>query len=369
MVTPIPKVASPSDPSDYRPISILPAFPVDTERQLNLQIEEITEATVTAIYQNGGFTKVWLGLKFVFAVTVGTMLGWFWHRVHQLQRKPVLLEWMLMGLGGAMTLLNLPIELATLSMDMPFMLLLTDIRQGIFYAVLLSFWLIFTGEHLMIQLDNQRTTLFNYWRHLSAVGVSCVALFAFDMCERGIKLRNPFYSVWISPLTANIASIFIGIATISAVIYFVFLCFMVYRVMKNIGAKKTSMSTMSAARRHRYNGIIYRFQFLMLATIVCAAFTVVGFVMGQVDEQQLKWNETTSIEMNSAFLTGVYGMWNIYVVALLALYAPSHKKHQQIVPPPSNMSTEEIEFSNFPAESNPSEISSLTSFSRKSAFE
>lgn len=45
-----------------------------------------------------------------------------------------------------------PLEYLTLQFEMPCMLLLGDIKQGIFYAVLLSFWLVFAGEHLMVSL-------------------------------------------------------------------------------------------------------------------------------------------------------------------------------------------------------------------------
>lgn len=81
-----------------------------------------------------------------------------------------------------------------------------------------------------------------------------------------------------------------------------------------------------AARRLHYEGIIYRFQFLMLATLLCAALTVVGFIMGQASEGKWKWDDNVEVEFTSAFLTGVYGMWNIYIFALIILYAPSHKK-------------------------------------------
>lgn len=155
----------------------------------------------------------------------------------------------------------------------------------------------------------------------------CTSLFIFDMCERGVQLRNPFYSIWVSSaIGAHFAFAFIVLAGISAGIYFVFLCYMIWRVFCNISLKRSSLPTMSTARRLHYEGIIYRFQFLMLATLLCAGMTVVGFIMGQMAEGQWKWDENIELELTSAFFTGVYGMWNIYIFALIILYAPSHKQ-------------------------------------------
>lgn len=99
--------------------------------------------------------------------------------------------------------ISVPLEYLTLMFDMPFMPLLADIRQGVFYAQLLSFWLIFAGEHMLIQ--DGASTLKTYWKHLSAVVTGCISLFAFDVCERGAQLRNPFYSIWMTKIGANIA--------------------------------------------------------------------------------------------------------------------------------------------------------------------
>lgn len=101
-------------------------------------------------------------------------------------------------------LLSVPIEYLTLTFDMPYILLLGDIRQGIFYAQLLSFWLVFAGEHMLIQEAGGNATLKLYWKHLSAVVIGCLSLFVFDVCERGAQLRNPFGSIWVTRIGANI---------------------------------------------------------------------------------------------------------------------------------------------------------------------
>ena len=43
-----------------------------------------------------------------------------------------------------------PLEWLTFFHEMTYMLLLSDIRQGATYAMLFSFWIIFVGEHMMV---------------------------------------------------------------------------------------------------------------------------------------------------------------------------------------------------------------------------
>lgn len=81
-----------------------------------------------------------------------------------------------------------------------------------------------------IQDDVERNRIRVYWRHLSAVLGGCLCLFIFDMCERGVQLRNPFYSIWVTEVGTNLALAFIILAGICAGLYFCFLSYMIWKV-------------------------------------------------------------------------------------------------------------------------------------------
>lgn len=333
----------------------------------NVEVGHITDIYLHVICMSQGFMKVWVSLKTVFFPILLFILIWFWRRVRILNRSPAVLEYMLFALGLTLLFLDLPIEYLTLIFDMPYMLLLGDIRQGVFYAMLLSFWLVFAGEHMLVQDNGEKNTLKMYWKHLSTIIIGCVSLLIFDLCERGIQLINPFYSIWVTPVGTNLALTFIVLAGLCASMYFIFLCYMIWKVFKNISIKRSILPSMSQARRLHYEGIIYRFNFLMLATVICAAVTIISFILGQVAEGQKKWDENMELELSSVLHTGVYGMWNVYVCAMLMLYAPSHKQWPDDTV--CGDSGEEVEFSRLPTEPSANEISSLTSFASKASID
>ncbi len=107
----------------------------------------------------------------------------------------------------------------------------------------------------------ERNGIFAYWKKLAVVLFGCLCLFVFDMCERGVQLRyikvtpfvvlklhlyfslirNPFFSIWVTDLGTNLALGFIILAGLSAGVFFLFLCFMIYKVFMTISQKQVRL--------------------------------------------------------------------------------------------------------------------------------
>ncbi|NXD29517.1 WLS protein, partial [Spelaeornis formosus] len=287
-------------------------LPVNDRKGINVGIGEIKDIRLVGIHQNGGFTKVWFAMKTFLTPSILIIMVWYWRRITLMTRAPVLLEKVIFALGISMTFINIPVEWFSIGFDWTWMLLFGDIRQGIFYAMLLSFWIIFCGEHMMDQ--SERNRLSGYWKQVGPIAVGSFCLFIFDMCERGVQLKNPFYSIWTTEVGTELAMAFIIVAGICLCLYFLFLCFMVFQVFRNISGKQSSLPAMSKARRLHYEVKILGHKIL--------------FYKRHFGPQKghWKWGDIT-IQVNSAFFTGIYGMWNLYVFALMFLYAPSHKNY------------------------------------------
>ncbi|XP_011614863.1 protein wntless homolog isoform X1 [Takifugu rubripes] len=303
-------------------------LPVNVRKKVNVGIGEIKDIRLVSIHQNGGFTKVWFAMKTFLTPSILIIMIWYWRRITLMNRPPVLLEKIILALGISMTFINIPVEWFSIGFNWTWMLLFGDIRQGIFYSMLLSFWIIFCGEHLMDQTERNRLSV--YWKQVGPIVFGSFCLFIFDMCERGVQLTNPFYSIWATDVGTELAMAFIIVAGICACLYFLFLCFMVFQVFRNISGKRMSLPAMSKARRLHYEVVLRlsRFKFLMLVTLFCAAMTVIFFIISQLQVNEGHWHlGDHMVQVNSAFFTGIYGMWNLYVFAIMFLYAPSHKRY------------------------------------------
>lgn len=278
---------------------------------------------MVAIHQNGGFTQVLLITKTVFFFITSLTLIWYCNRLNKLGRKKSLLEKTIIILGLAITQLNAPLEYLSLYFDLGFMNFLSDVRQGLLYCALLSFWRVFTGEHLLDGVQKSRLSL--YYKDLVIILTACIILFVFDSADRGIQWIDPFFTIW--EVDSFMARVFIAAVLFATSTYFVSLCYNVWLVQKNITSKKTSLPAMSSTRRLVYEGIIYRFHFLLIATIFSAGATFLAYILGQMGESSYWDDEANYLELqwSSATIFFVYAMWNCYILILMILYAPSHK--------------------------------------------
>ncbi|KAK6736098.1 hypothetical protein RB195_019026 [Necator americanus] len=299
-------------------------------RNPNCQIGKIANLRVVTIHQNGGFTLVWVWLKTFLFPAIVVAIWWYWSRVDKLVRKPLLLEKAIMTLGVSMAILDFPLEWISLIVRVPFMLLLGDIRQGAFYGVLFAFWLIFAGEHLID--DTTRNNITSYRFNLFFIILASSLLLIYDVCERGFQLNNPFYSIWSSETGSLVAKASVYTASLCAILYVVFLFGKIWKVWCTIKSKRSAQLYKNCEnRRLKVEAVIYRFKFLMLLTLLCAALTVSSYIIKQYGEAQIHSDdpeESVLTHGTSAFFTGTFGMWNIYVLLLLAMYAPSHKNYE-----------------------------------------
>lgn len=185
-----------------------------------------------------------------------------------------------------------------------------------------------------------------------------------------MQLSDPFFSIWDTKFGTNLAKTSLILASLGGFLYFCLIFYFVVKIFLQFKSKQSQLPHMSRIRRLFYEGIIYRFKFLLISTLICVAMTISFAIVNNLSENHWKFDdEKPVLNHTSAFLTGVYAMWNIYVSALMIFYAPSHKNKpsgQQITIDEQN--GEQVEFANltstYSANSNTTE-SIITAYATK----
>jgi len=245
--------------------------------EINKDIGIFSHINMPVIYQSPEFTKLWLSLQTCVFVSQWFFLVWFANRLAQLRRPKTLIEKSILALGISIQIGNLPVQWLALFMEAPWMLLLSDIRQGFAYMTLFAFWLVFMSEHL---LDKpHRDNLKNYALQLCFVLICGLAMFILDCVERGWQLNDPFWSVWDTVHGRNAAHVMPIVGGIFGALYLINLAFVIFKVSYNLFKRQQHF----VGKLHA-EGLIIRFQvktrspFFVLKTKLRSLLALLSFV-------------------------------------------------------------------------------------------
>lgn len=137
----------------------------------------------------------------------------------------------------------------------------------------------FCGEHCLDENDQKPWKTFrSYWKFICVVWLGCVCLLGFELSQRGMQLSDPFFDIWDSKNGSNLAMAMLITACSSVLCYFVLLIYLVSKVFWNFYSKQSQLPAMNRMRRAYYEGIIYRFKFLLVSTVLTAALTIAFFI-------------------------------------------------------------------------------------------
>jgi len=245
-------------------------------------------------------------------------IWWFLQRLLVLSREKTLIEKALVVTAIGMECANFPIQWIAFYINAPWMLLASDVRTGLCYLLLFSFWVIFISEHLLDR--NDRNQLSNYWKQLALIILCTCSMFIYDCVERGIQIASPIAILVLRLNQTKISNVMPILGAITGGLYCVYLVYLVVTVLFNLIKRQSQF-----VGRLKHEDLIFRFQVVIYSTLLCAVISFVVFNYHQFTDEPDMMISDYHFQVDASIQTGVYVMWNVYVATLLILYAPSHK--------------------------------------------
>lgn len=271
------------------------------------------------IFQPDRFTKVWLALQTLIFILQWISLVWYSQRLFDLNRPKTLIEKSILTIACGIQFANFPLQWIALLSNAPWMLLVSDIRTGLVYFLLFGFWVVFISEHLLERPN--RNKMSNYKIEMCLIIICTCSMFIYDCVERGIQIAFPFWSIHDSIHGQRLATAMPIVGAVTGSLYSIYLLYLVLKVSINLVRRQNQF----IGRLNR-EGLVFRFQLVISLTVISAVFSLVVFNFSQFSDEPSKVYGY-NFQVNSAMHTGLYVLWNLYVLSLLILYAPSHKRH------------------------------------------
>lgn len=159
----------------------------------------------------------------------------------------------------------------------------------------------------------------NYKLEMFLIVICSCAMFIYDCIERGIQIAHPFWSIHDSPTGQRVSKAMPIVGAITGALYATYLLFLVAKVSLNLIRRQNQF----VGRLNR-EGLVFRFQLVLGLTIFSALFSLIAFNYSQFSDEPSKVYGY-HFQVNAAMNTGLYVLWNLYVLSLLILYSPSHK--------------------------------------------
>ncbi|GFR00831.1 protein wntless homolog A [Trichonephila clavata] len=218
---------------------------------------------------------------------------------------------------------QIPMECIRLFKEIPFMPLFEFVRKRFFFAALVVFWSVFCGLFFKNEPE---------WNHISSYIPSfsplffLLAVFLLDLFEKGVQVKNPFFSTWNLAVGIRHWPVFNIISGVLATVYGFFLVGRLCIIFKNsVLARKFYMNTRGA---RLYKGSVHAFRFVMYLVCTSIFMTLLAYHINQVNEIYIKgngWNPFEFFSYQTAVYCGVYVLWNYTIFCLLILYAPARR--------------------------------------------
>ncbi|XP_063846305.1 protein wntless-like isoform X1 [Scylla paramamosain] len=288
---------------------LIPTRREDTNEFTNRNLGRVTDVYVTFFSQAVWYMRVLMALQVLFFPVVAVLLWKFRRSVAALERPPNHLECVLALLAMALLTMNCPVEVASLVVECPWLVVVNDVRKNFFYASFMTFFLYLTDKHL----EPGRVCPHAKRAINLSIRSGTLAIIIVDMTEHIVSIQNPLAATY-EPMHLSM----------SMLMYAMLACYLCC----------ISVRTCAALDAIRRKGVAQEEEtrcqeaMVLVLTWVVFCLSAADFVLKRLHDGMWMWEYSLGeleIENTGGFLLGVFCMWNTYTCVLLVVYSPLKK--------------------------------------------